>query len=229
MNRPERPSGSVGGVVLAGGDSTRFGSGDKALATVDSQPILARIVDVLRRTTDGEPVIAVRTCEQQSAYADVVPPGVRFVFDAPDHDGPVAGLSSAATAVEARWLFCCGCDMPLLAPSAVEWLLDQLGTLSTRHHQPTGQRPTDHQPVDALAVEAPSGGIEPLHTVYRRASVLECRESLPRTAGLRMLLSELDSVVTVSTADAPAHVPLEASTTNVNTDSELAVVRNTNS
>jgi len=211
MTRFDRPVESVRGVVLAGGASTRFGAGDKALASVGSQPVLRRIVDVLERSTDREPVIAVRTPDQQSRYATVVPTNAQFVFDAPDHDGPLAGLVGSATALDSRWLFCCGCDMPLLAPLAVRWLLDQL---------------CHEQPVDAVAVEDPTGGLEPLHSVYRRESVLDCHLRLPRTAGPRMLLSELDTVVTISTADAPPHVPLEASSTNVNTREELDAIRN---
>jgi molybdopterin-guanine dinucleotide biosynthesis protein A len=209
---------SLQGVVLAGGDSTRFGANeDKALARIDSERILNRIVTVLEQVTHREPVIVLRTPKQRVMYANAVSDtSVRFVFDAPDHDGPLAGLCGAAAALEARWLFCCGCDMPLLSSTAVRWLVDRIP-----HDQPTTQ-----QQVDAVAIQYPDGVVEPLHTVYRRESIIERHNSLPRRAGPRMLLSELDTVSTVSIADAPDCVPLERSTTNINTREELEAVQN---
>lgn len=218
MGPTERASESLRAVVLAGGDSTRFGTDeDKALARIDSEPILNRIVEVLSQATPREPVIAVRTREQQATYSRAVDrTDIRFVFDAPEYDGPLAGIYGAAAALDAQWLFCCGCDMPLLASTAVMWLIDQLPT----------EQPHSQQQVDAVAVEHPNGVFDPLHTVYRRESVIGLRNRLPRTAGPRMLLSELDCVDTVSTAAVPAHVPLAMSTTNVNTRQELEAVRN---
>lgn len=214
MHPTENRAESVQGVVLAGGDSTRFEAGDKALATVDSQPIVGRILDVVAQTTSREPAIAVRTDAQRARYASAVDRSVRFVFDVPDSDGPLAGIVGAATTLDARWLFCCGCDMPLLDPTAVSWMIDQLPTAPTNSH------PT----VDAVAFEQPTGMLEPLHTLYCRPSVIELQRTLPRTAGPRQLLSELETVQTITAADLPADIPLERSTTNVNTVDELEAV-----
>ncbi|MFB6311555.1 MAG: NTP transferase domain-containing protein, partial [Salinirussus sp.] len=47
MDTPSR----VRGVILAGGDSVRFGDRDKALAEVDDQPMLCRVADAIRTAT----------------------------------------------------------------------------------------------------------------------------------------------------------------------------------
>lgn len=212
----EQPVASVRGVVLAGGDSTRFEDGDKALARFEGEPVISRTVTVLREATQREPVIAVGTTEQRATYAAAVEgPAVQFVFDAPAYDGPLAGIVGAARALDSQWLFCCGCDMPLLALTAVAWMIDQL-----RRTEATRQ-----SAVDAVAVVHSTGVAEPLHTLYRRESVLGLQGSLSKTAGPRRLLAELDRVATVSTADVPAQIPIELSTTNINTVDELERLR----
>ncbi|WP_313694664.1 molybdenum cofactor guanylyltransferase [Halorarum halobium] len=210
---------SVRGVVLAGGESSRFGAegDDKALAGVGSEPVLGRIVAVLARVTDRRPVVAVRTPEQRARYADALRDGeVAFVRDDPEYEGPLAGIVGAAAAVGDPWLFCCGCDMPLLDERAVSWLLARLDR----------DRPAiDGGRVDAVAIEHPDGTLNPLHAVYRREPVASLHRLLPRTAGPRALLAGLESVHTVSPASVPDDVPLDRSTSNVNTRRQLESVR----
>jgi len=212
----EQPAESVRGVVLAGGDSSRFGDGDKTLARFEGQPVISRTVTALREATQREPVIAVGTEEQRATYAAAVEgPAIQFVFDAPAYDGPLAGILGAARALDNQWLFCCGCDMPLLDPTAVIWMIDLRRRIAANRQSA----------VDAVAVVHPTGVVEPLHTLYRRESVLGLQSSLSKSDGPRRLLAELDSVFTVSTADVPLRIPIEPSTTNINTVDELERLR----
>jgi molybdopterin-guanine dinucleotide biosynthesis protein A len=112
--------------------------------------------------------------------------------------------------MDAAWLLCCGCDMPLLDTAAVAWLVGLLDG-------PAGE-------ADAVAIEHPDGVVEPLHTLYRRKSVLAARDRLPEAAGPRALLADLE-VHVVPVAAAPEGVPIRRSTTNVNTRADLAAVR----
>jgi len=199
------------GVVLAGGASTRFGDDgeDKALARVGAERVLEHVVTVLRDVTGHAPVVAVRTAAERARYGRLLGERVRFATDAPEFDGPLAGLVGAALTTDARWLFCCGCDMPLLDPAAVGWLVDRCDGLDG---------------AGAVAVEHPDGVVEPLHTLYRRERVGAARERLSRSAGLRAALAELD-VHVVPAAAVPDRVPMARSTTNVNTRADLAAVR----
>lgn len=194
------------GIVLAGGDSTRFGDAEKALADLDGEPLVARVVGAVREATGRPPVVAVRRddqCRRLSGPLD----GARFACDAPGFEGPLAGVVGALEAVETPWTFVCGCDMPLLSASAVAWLLARV--------------PDDD---DALAVVHPDGTAEPMHACYRRRAIAAVRAAVPRSGGVRALLEALDAE-TVPIDAAPDDVGLVDSVTNVNTREELDAVR----
>ncbi|MFB6151629.1 MAG: molybdenum cofactor guanylyltransferase [Haloarculaceae archaeon] len=57
----------VRGVVLAGGDSTRFGEADKALADLSGRPLVAHVVGALADGTAGRPLVAVSTADEGDA------------------------------------------------------------------------------------------------------------------------------------------------------------------
>ena len=96
------------GLVLAGGTSRRFDDGDKALATIDGRPLLATVVATVRAALDSPPIVAVASREQSERYRSMLDGPVRFVTDAPDGRGPLAGLRSALNATRADWLFVVG-------------------------------------------------------------------------------------------------------------------------
>jgi len=194
--------------VLAGGGSTRFAGGDKALATVGGEPIVTRVAAALRRATGRAPVVAVRSKGQRRSYRAVLPPDVEFVRDAAGFAGPLAGVVGAAGATTRPRLFVCACDMPLVSSAAVRWLLSRL----------------DDEGADAVAVRLPDGTVEPLHAAYRRAAVLAARDRLAPDDGPRALVDALDAR-TVRLDDAPPDVPLSTSLSNVNTRADLAAAR----
>lgn len=204
---------TVTGVVLAGGRSTRFRGGNKATAILNGEPFLERVVSALTAAIGRQPVVAVRTEEQRQTYDDVLSTSVNFAFDSSEFEGPLAGLFAAVETIETPWAFVCACDMPLLSQPAVEWIL----TRTPRVHG-------SETPPAAIAVRYPDGTAEPLHTLYRRTTVVDAREGVARTDGPRSLLATLDPVATVPRERVPPHVPLERSMTNVNTRDELAAV-----
>ncbi|WP_227132991.1 molybdenum cofactor guanylyltransferase [Halorubellus salinus] len=124
-----RGSRPVAGVVLAGGRSTRFEGGDKALATVDGEPMLARVVDALATVT--RVVVVNCRADQRDAFAAAlddtgVDVGVRFALDERPDEGPVAGLASALACVDAPVVVVAACDLPWLDPALVQWLAGAL-------------------------------------------------------------------------------------------------------
>lgn len=197
----------VAGIVLAGGGSTRFVDGDKALASIDGEPMIRRVVRNLHRATDAPAVVVVRRSEQRARYRPILPPAVRYVQDLEGFSGPLAGVLGAATSVEARWLFVCACDMPLLSPPAVSWLLGHAGE------------------TNAVGVRHRDGTVESLHAGYRRASVLAVRDRLPQSGGVHSLFTVLDPIRIVDPNEAPDDVPLSESLVNVNTQEDLETLR----
>jgi len=89
------------------------------------------------------------------------------------------------------------------------------------HHTETTRAP----PVDAVAVVHPIGVVEPLHSLYRRESLIGLQKRLSNTAGPRRLLAEIGSVSTVLIADVPAEIPVEPPAANINTVAELERLR----
>jgi molybdenum cofactor guanylyltransferase len=104
----------VGGFVLAGGGSTRFGR-DKALARIGDQALLARLCSVMRGVTPCVTIIGSR--EKYAAF------GADCVADCWPNEGPLGGIITALLATSetggSEWNIIIGCDMPFLTS---EWL-----------------------------------------------------------------------------------------------------------
>jgi molybdopterin-guanine dinucleotide biosynthesis protein A len=109
-------------VVLAGGYSTRFGEQDKALAQLDGEPLISRVVDSI----DGavEEVIVNCRNEQREALADILPDDVRFAIDRVPDSGPVAGIRDGCRMARGDWTFITACDMPFLETDVIEPLFE---------------------------------------------------------------------------------------------------------
>jgi len=200
---------SVRGVVLAGGESSRFADGDKAFATVGNEPILGRVLDAVSTATDRQPLVMVPDRDRGESIADRLggdgypTENLSFAVDDERFDGPLGGVMGAARSCDAEWLFVTGCDMPLLDVDAVRWILDADST------------------ADAL-VPRTAGGREPLHARYRRTAILDASEELHASGGLHALLGELSTVEDVTIDDGPS--TLERSLTNVNTVAALRAI-----
>lgn len=199
------------GVVLAGGDSRRFGEADKALAVVDGAALVERVADAVRAVTGDPPVIAVNRDDQRDAIEGTLESPPKFAFDAASFDGPLAGVYGSLSAVGDEWLFLTGCDMPRLDPAAIAWLADRL-----RARSPSP---------DALVPVDSDGELEPLHAFYRRDAVADAERRLRSDAGLRALLDALPDTATVPIRAAPSDASLAASVANVNTEREYRRVR----
>lgn len=194
----------VTGVVLAGGQSTRFGSENKALARLGGEPIIQRVVATLNAISGPPPIVAVHSPRQQASYEAVLPSPVRYVTDDPSREGPVAGLVAAVERVSVEWLFVTGCDMPCLRESAMRWQLT---------HCSAG--------IDAVCLEDPDGQVNPLHAAYRKRSLTAISNEIGRAAGLTTLLANLSRVDRISLAAVPPEIPMATSMTDVNTQAEL--------
>jgi molybdopterin-guanine dinucleotide biosynthesis protein A len=103
------------GAVIAGGRSSRFG-GDKAMALLDGEPLIAHAVASLRSRCD-----AVLICGR--AWADL--PGVP---DWPEPDlGPLGGIAAALRYAAAHGfarVLTIGCDMPRIPQALFAGLAD---------------------------------------------------------------------------------------------------------
>jgi len=114
---------AVGGVVLCGGESRRMGR-SKALLTVGGEPMLVRVVRVVRSVV--WPVVVAHRPGQALPPLDA---DIRTVPDQVTGIGPLAGLLAGLTALRdtCEAVFVCACDQPLLKPAFVSRLISRLG------------------------------------------------------------------------------------------------------
>lgn len=198
----------VGGIVLAGGRSSRMGS-DKALLDRLGVPLVAYVASVLREAVDG-PVVVVRGAG--SAPVELQE-GVEVVHDAVPDQGPLEGLRAGLEALDGRAeaVFVASVDLPLLR---VELVRAVLGALEAH--------PEAH-----VVLPLTLGHRHPLAAAYRlevRETVDALLEAGERRLGLvpeRCVAVELDAA-TLLTDDALARADPElASLVDVDSPAEL--------
>lgn len=111
----------IGGIVLAGGRSSRFGR-DKLSEPIDGRPLLDRAVAaVLAVASDVVVVVA-------PGARRIVPTGARIVHDPNAFQGPLAGVAAGLAALQSdvERVIVVGGDMPSLAPRVLRRLLTGL-------------------------------------------------------------------------------------------------------
>ncbi len=193
------------GIVLAGGESRRFGEGDKALAELEGVPLVERAVSATEEATEAEPVVAVRDEEGRETVRKVLKTDTRFIFDSEGYEGPLAGLDAGIREVEAPRVFVCGCDMPLVDPEVVRFFLDAL-----------------REGFEAV-VPVDDGVFDPLHSALRRSAVVDVLNGAEPDGGVYDILNRLDAKTVEKTG------AVGRSTTNVNTRAELEDLRSRSS
>jgi molybdenum cofactor guanylyltransferase len=160
-----------GAIILCGGQSTRMGRDKNWLAFGPNETMLQRVVRLVSEAVPAEQIVCVAAPDQS---LPALPTGVRIVYDAQPHQGPLAGLTTGLDTVttNAEVIFAVSCDAPLLVPAVISRMFDLLG---------------DHQ------IAAPHDGERwhPLPAVYR-TNLLPQIESL-LSAGKRSLVALLES------------------------------------
>jgi len=141
----------LGGYVLVGGKSSRFGR-DKALVEVGGQVLAVRMAGVLQPLTKTVTLVG-----PPEKYRHL---GLRVISDPLPDYGPLAGLLAALDDSASSWNIITACDLPNISTGFLEFLVERA-------------RNADADivvPVDA------AGNAEPLCAAY----ALHCRESIRR-------------------------------------------------
>lgn len=113
----------TGGIVLCGGHSRRMGR-PKAWLPFGGEPMLARVVRLLRQTVG--PVVVVAAPDQD---VPALPRGITIVRDQERGRGPLQGLAAGLLALEGQVdaAYLSSCDVPFLQPGFVRRLIELLG------------------------------------------------------------------------------------------------------
>lgn len=192
------------GIVLAGGDSSRFGEQDKALATIGETTMLERVVTRISKAVD-EVVVSCHDGQVgafERALADG--PSPAYVTDPEPGQGPLVGLRAALGQVDAPYAAVVACDMPAVDPTFLAYLFD-VGA-----------------DCDGAIPRLRDDHLQPMQAVYRSDGLLDaCEQRLD--AGDQRLLSAVDSLdIHVVDPTAVAAVTDWRSLTNINTQRDLA-------
>jgi molybdopterin-guanine dinucleotide biosynthesis protein A len=166
-------------VVLAGGRSTRFGEGDKAVADLAGTPMIRRVIDRVAPAVDG----VVINCRDEQTRAirealDGVGVPVAFAADEYPDEGPMAGMATGLRAVAGEYAFVVACDMPFVDSAFVDYLFE---------------RAVGHD----AAVPRPDQWFETTHAVYRATAMADACEAALEAGEARIVapLFDLDFVV----------------------------------
>jgi molybdopterin-guanine dinucleotide biosynthesis protein A len=119
-------------LILAGGNAKRFQAADqpwldKALAKVDSKPLLLHVIENLKGTVD-KVVICVNDQQRAAVYRQLLEKhticDVEFVIDQKDTPikGPLLAIASGLVAVDADYCLVIPTDMPFLNPKVTDYL-----------------------------------------------------------------------------------------------------------
>ncbi|QGA83335.1 molybdenum cofactor guanylyltransferase [Halomicrobium sp. LC1Hm] len=195
------------GVVVAGGRSTRFGDGDKALADLAGTPMIRRVADRLAPVVD-ELVVNCRTDQRRDVAAalDGLDVPVSFAIDPVPDRGPLAGIETGLDAVAGEYAAVVACDMPFVEPALVGHLFERA----------TGRE---------AAVPRPDGWFQTTQAVYDADAMVDaCRRALDD--GQRRVAVTLDAldVAVIDRDEVERHATMETFE-NLNTREAVEAAR----
>jgi molybdopterin-guanine dinucleotide biosynthesis protein A len=108
------PIQDITGVVLAGGQSSRFGS-NKAMALWRGKFLIQHVRDTLAAVFSNSLLVA-NTPEQFKFL------NIETISDRYQNMGPLAGIHAALCHTDNPWIFVIGCDMPAVTPDVITFL-----------------------------------------------------------------------------------------------------------
>jgi molybdopterin-guanine dinucleotide biosynthesis protein A len=198
------------GIVLCGGRSSRMGA-PKAWLPFGAELMLPRVVRIVREAVDVVVVVA--------APGQDVPPlpaEVRVERDEVEGRGPLGGLAAGLAALggAADVIYLSSCDVPLLQPAFVRYVIDAL------------TKPNRAGPwaIDAVVPRA-NDRLHPLASAYRLAVLPVVREML---AAGRFRMTDLFDLVSARVIEAEELLgadPDLVSLRNVNTPEEYEAAK----
>ena len=198
------PSPKRTAIILAGGESSRFGS-YKALALLAGKPLVCHVAERLSSVA-SEILVVIGYHEARVGYEAVLPSSVKIMNDNQEGKTPLIGIATGLQATKSEYAFICACDVPFVNQEVVELL----------YHRASG--------ADAAIPKWNQGHIEPLEAVYRTPSTLVAtRETLSLFGSpLKVMIGKLGKVVYVSVEDEVGILDSDLRTfLNVNTREDM--------
>jgi len=162
------PNNKISAAILAGGKSSRFLLGDKALARWNNKTIIETEIEILKNIFERIFIISNHIDRYNKLGVDVFP-------DIYPSKGPLGGVHSALVNANSDRVFIVGCDMPLLNKDLICWM-SNINTWAP------------------IIIPSLSKGLEPLHAIYHVSliPIIETVISVPKKPmGLQALIKQL--------------------------------------
>jgi molybdopterin-guanine dinucleotide biosynthesis protein A len=177
----------------------RLGRHNKALATIDGESLLQRVVSSLSFLS-SDIIVVIAKGQQLPELADY--PKLRIVTDAYVAKGPLVGIYSGLLAADSFYNLVVACDMPFLNRSLIGYMLEISAGFD-------------------LVIPRLGDMVEPLHAVYSR-NCLGAIEKLLDSGNLKTgsLLNRV-RVRYVEAGEIDRFDPEHLSFFNINTEAEL--------
>jgi len=154
------------GIILAGGNSKRFGC-DKGLLELAGKPLILYVFDRVEDQVD-EVITVVGSADQKRAYAKILPSEVEIHIDIESGSCPLIGALTGLANADGAYSIILPCDTPFISKEVIELLFEA----SFR--------------VDAVIPRWPNGYIEPLQAVYHTRSALSAARTAVMNGKRRM-------------------------------------------
>jgi molybdenum cofactor guanylyltransferase len=160
------------GIVLAGGQSRRFGS-PKAFAERDGIPFYTYSIDAM--TTYTESIVLVTNEKLMNSFGQERRQSFELITDSQDYAGlgPLAGIYTAMEKVEAEWYLIAPIDVPFIKKEIYSYLLS-----------------LPNNNLDAI-VPISGGRLQPLISIFRGTMKEKIKEQLnKRELSMKQLLDK---------------------------------------
>lgn len=133
---------------------------------------------MVEATTNGLPIVAVRTAEQREHYKTALSDrDVRFTVDDLEFEGPLAGVLGAIDAIDDPVHM--RVRQPLLLAAAIAWLADQSRRRDGAVHSVQRRNANNH---DVFAIKQLNRETTGLRVFDRHLAVDQAHDALPATA-----------------------------------------------
>ena len=148
---------NISGVILAGGDSSRFNGIIKSKIVINGRTIISRIIDTLDELFD-EIIIVTNRPEEFTEYSSC-----KIIGDCIFNKGPLGGIHAALKMTDKEALFVVAGDMPLIDKDYIA-------------------RQVDFYMKNVCEVLIPmvNNYIEPLHGIYKKTIINSLEDFLKR-------------------------------------------------
>ncbi len=198
MNKRDRETVDLTGIILAGGRSTRMGF-NKAFIEIGGTPLIERIVNLFRELFPEVIIVA----NDVEGYNNL---GVRVLPDVKKGRGSMIGIYSGLIHSAHPRSLVVACDMPFLNRNLLTYMRDEIGEYD-------------------VLVPFVEGRYEPLHAVYSKTCIKHM-ERLINSDKLKIIdLYKEVNVKTIGEETIKRFDPDLLFKTNINTSADLKILQ----